>query len=129
VYIVKVSLELEHLHIVSGKVPPYGIQHRPIGVFSDGISSVPNVELPAGAPFGKGERPSGNVGCHYQGYGVLCRSATFSLVDDPVFYENSMGIVSFFGTDDPGDFDNGEPLSVSSADVAFDLVEELLMSR
>jgi hypothetical protein len=45
-----------------------------------------------------------------------------------MFYENSVGIISFFGTDDPGDFDNGEPLSVSSADVAFDLVEELLMS-
>ena len=53
--IVWVFLELEHLHIAAWKVPPHGIQHRAISVFSDGMSRVPNVELPAGAPFGKGE--------------------------------------------------------------------------
>ncbi|KAF0219885.1 MAG: hypothetical protein FD174_1609 [Geobacteraceae bacterium] len=124
---VRVFLELAHLHITAWKVPPHGIQHRTIVVFSDGMSSVPNVELSAGAPFGKGERPSGEVGSQNGRYGILCRSAPFPLVDYPMFYENSVGVISLLGTDDSGDYNNGKPLLVSCADTTLDLIEELLM--
>ena len=56
-------------------------------------------------------------------YGILCRSATFPLIDYPMFYENSVGVISFFGTDDSGDFDNGESFSVSCANMTLDLIE------